>query len=459
MKAETHKFQRANPKQIKMLNGKTTNEEEMKRLDEQEIAEAAERCLMRIRFPCLVLAGFLRLFGIWRLRVGVSIAAAAMVSCSGPHEAAREHVVARQALQVWSGYEGYLESRTVRNVMSKLSGTATIIELAPEGATVGPGDLLVRFDSAQLDRDLLRLEKEYALAASDLHSLTNAKLPLEVRDLEMRLLQARGEQAAEEQFLADSRGLLAEGLIAEAEVRKQSDKVEGLRLQVTNLQQQLDLTRNFLHPELVERARTTAQAAAQELALARLQLSNCVLQATSAGVVLLKPISVAGEYRTVRVGDSLFKNQPFMALPDMTDLVVHLDVPESELAAVRPGQAVVILPRSFPDLRLAGRVESVGAMASSRADRPAWQKFFHVVVALQEARPELRSGMSVLCRVLVHDEDGALAVPRVAVRWDENQPWCRLVGGARRDLALGPGNDQWFSVRGGLQAGDRVLLP
>ena len=127
MKAETHKFQRANPKQIKMLNGKTTNEEEMKRLDEQEIAEAAERCLMRIRFPCLVLAGFLRLFGIWRLRVGVSIAAAAMVSCSGPHEAAREHVVARQALQVWSGYEGYLESRTVRNVMSKLSGTATII--------------------------------------------------------------------------------------------------------------------------------------------------------------------------------------------------------------------------------------------------------------------------------------------------------------------------------------------
>ena len=432
----------------------------MKPVCEQEIAEVAENRSVRADCPRLGFAEFLRLFGICRLRIGISAAlAVAVLGCGGPHEAVREHVVARQPLQVWAGYEGYLESRTVRNIMSKLSGTATIIELAPEGAPVAPGDVLVRFDAAQLDRDLLRLEKDYALAASDLHSLTNAKLPLELRDLEMRLLQARSEKAVEEQFLADSRGLLDEGLIAEAEVRKQSDKVTALGLQVANLQQQLDLTRDYLHPEAVERARTTALAASQELALARLQLSNCVIQAASAGVVLFKPITVAGEYRTVRVGDSLYKNQPFMALPDMTDLVVHLDVPESELAAVRPGQSVSILPRSFPDLRLAGRVENVGAMASSRADRPAWQKFFHVVVALQEARPELRSGMSVLCRVLVHDEADALVIPRAAVRWDENRPWCRLAGGVRRDLELGAGNDQWFGVRAGLQAGDRVQQP
>lgn len=382
-----------------------------------------------------------------------------LAGCGAPREAAREQAVTRQPLQVWSGYEGYLESRTVRNIMPKLSGSATITELAPEGATVDAGDVLVRFDSAQVDRDLLRLEKEYTLAASDLNSLTNAKLPLELRDLEMRVLQARSEQAAEEQFLTDSRGLLADGLIAEAEVRKQADKVESLRLQVTNLEQQLQLTRDYLHPEAVERARTTAAAAAQERELARLQLSNCVIRAATPGMVIYKAVTVASEYRTVRVGDSLFKNQPFMAVPDMTNLVVHLDVPESELSSVREGQTVAILPRAFPDLRLAGRVASVGAMAGTRVDRPAWQKFFHVVVSLQESRPELRSGMSVLCRVLVHDDPDALVIPRTAVRWDENRPWCRLAGGARRELELGSGNEQWFAVKVGVQAGDRVQLP
>lgn len=392
------------------------------------------------------------------LLAGASVAAL-LAGCGGASDAARAVAVERRPLQAWAAYEGYLESRTVRPVMSKLSGTSTITELAPEGAAVKAGDVLVRFDTAQLDRDVLRLEKEYALAASDLSSLTNAKLPLELRDLEMRLLQARSELTVESQFLDDSRGLLTEGLIAEAEVRKQADKVEGLRLQAANLEQQLDLTREHLHPEAVAKARTTTDAAAQELALARQQLSNCTIQAASPGVVLLKPVSVAGEYRNARVGDSIYKNMPFMVLPDMTDLVVHLDVPESELAAVRPGQTVTVLPRSFPDLRLPGRVETVGAMAASRADRPAWQKFFHVVVALGEARPELRSGMSVQCRVLVHDEPAGPAVPRAAVRWDENRPWCRMADGARRELQLGPGNDQWFAVRAGLQAGDRVLLP
>jgi multidrug resistance efflux pump len=363
-----------------------------------------------------------------------------------------------EPVRIWSTYEGYLESRTVRNIMPRIGGSATVVELAPEGSVVKEGDVLVRFDSSQFDREVLRLERDFRIARADLEGLTNAKLPLELRDLEMRMLQAQADHAAEARFLGDARDLLKEGLLAEAEIRQQEQKVESLRSQAENLKEQLRLTREFLHPSTVERAETALAAAAQEFQVARSQVSNCTIYAPAAGVVIYKPMSVAGEYRTARVGDTLYKNQPFMALPDMSNLVAHLDVPESELSRVRAGQPVVILPRAFSDLQFHGVVESVGSMAQTRMDRPSWQKFFHVIVALGEGGEQLRSGMSVLCRVLIHDEPSALVVLRAAVRWDGAEPYCLVGRREKRPVKLGPADEQRFIVREGLRAGESVLI-
>ncbi len=367
--------------------------------------------------------------------------------------------VRREPMQVWAAYDGYIESRTVRNIMPKMGGSATVIELAPEGATVQEGDVLVRFDSSQFDREALRLERDYRTALSDLDSLTNAKLPLEARDLEMRVLKAEADYAAEEKFLKDSRELLAEKLVAEAEVEQQKQKVDSMKAQAENLQEQLKLTREFLHPAAIERAQTALRSAEQELAAAQRQISNCTIYAPAGGVVVYKPVAVGGEYRTARVGDTLFKNQPFMALPDMSNLVVHLEVPESELSRVQLGQAVTVYPRAFPDRRFEGTVENIASMAQSRADRPSWQRYFHVIVALRNPGEALRSGMSVLCKILVLDESDALVVPRAAVRWEGGDPYVMLARHGKRSktpVKLGIGNEQRFLVLDGLRAGDRV---
>lgn len=399
----------------------------------------------------------------WFILAGaiILLLAAGAAFRGGSDDTPNEAVVRREPLQVWVTYDGYIESRNVRNIMPKIGGSATVIELAPEGAFVREGDVLVRFDSSQFDRDLVRLERDYLTARSDLAGLTNAKLPLELQDLEMRLLKAQADHAAEAKFLDDSQELLREGLVAEAEIQQQRQKVESLKAQADNLAGQLELTRRFLHPAAVERAETAVRSAEQELLAARRQVENCTILAPSEGVVVYKPLSVGGEYRTARVGDSLFKNQPFMALPDMSNLVVHLDVPESELSRVRIGVPVVLQPRAFPDQRFTGTVESVGSMAQSRVDRPNWQRYFHVIVALRDGGDALRSGMSVLCRLLVTDEPDALVVPRVAVRWDDPSPYClvRERGGARKaPVELGPADESRFIVRSGLKEGDRVRI-
>ena len=370
--------------------------------------------------------------------------------------------VTRGPMEVWSVYDGTLESRDVKEIMFLSGGPAAIVELAPEGARVKRGDLLVRFDSAQIESDILKFDRDAALARADLESLENAKIPLEIRELEVNHASAQSEYESEQQYLEDSRKLLEEGLISEQEVRQQEVKVAAAKAQMERLDLQLDLTRKFLHPSALERARATLASAEQELRVAREELTNSSVVAPVDGMLVYKPVRVGAEYRTVRVGDTIYHNQAFLALPDMAAPVVQCDVPESELSRVSVGAAAMIVPAAYPQMQLAGLVESIGSMAQSLVGRPGWQKYFRVTIKVQESDERLRAGMTVRAGILAFSSEEALRLPRRAVQWDGETAWCEVIRGAsrqRREVKLGQANDQYFEVLEGLEAGERVALP
>lgn len=365
-------------------------------------------------------------------------------------------------LTVWSSYPGKLEARRVENILSRFNGSATIVELATEGTQVNTGDLLVRFDSSTVERDLLNVERSCATAAADLERMEKAELPLELRDLEAQLLEAQGNYESEFRYLEDSRQLVEEELVSPQELEQQKLKVEELNAKKEKLTIQLDLTKRYLHPNALARARATLAAAELELKMIRTQFSNCTVVAPAPGVVVYRPLHVGGEYRTARVGDGIFKNQPFMILPDMRELVVECQIPEAELARVEIGREVTITPLSYPDLRLHGQVESVGSMASAVADRPAWQRYFRVLIGLKDNDTRLRSGMSVMTQILSCQREQALLIPRLAVRreGDAVYVWVDEKGRReRRPVVLGWANLYHYEVIEGLAPGDLVVVP
>lgn len=358
-------------------------------------------------------------------------------------------------------YNGKLESRNVVTIMSRFNGTATVVELADEGASVSEGDLLVRFDAAQLEQDLVKLQKEYDLARSELDSLNHAKLPLELRELEMKLSELKADLAAEQAYLADSVTLSKENLISSQEVKQQDRKVSGLKSKLDTLQLEYRLTREYLHPSLLDSARTKLQSAEQALNLARRQLAATVVQAPKDGVVVYQPLHIGGEYRTVRVGDNLYPNQPFMVIPDMEDFVVQVDVPESELSNVVSGRQAVVRPLAYPDVTLPGTVESVATVAQALPGHPNWQKFFHVRISVDEINPVIRPGMSVTAYVVSHYREHAVLIPRRAVSWQQGKALTRILDGrsnSTRELTLGPANDTYYEVLGGVEPGEEVLI-
>lgn len=370
--------------------------------------------------------------------------------------------VDRGSLVSWVTYEGTVKARSVTTIMSQLSGSAVLTSLAPEGTRVSEGDVLVTLDTAALEKELLGLRRDADLAEAERDNLADALQPLQLRELELKLSEADGAYTDEKTFLGDSRELAGEGLVSPFEVRQQEGKTEQARLRYETYALELGLTTNVVHPSERRRAEARAEAARETLALVRKQLASCLVRAPSDGAVVYLPLHVAGEFRTVRVGDAVFKNQPFLALHDMRELVVHIEVPESELSSLDVGREAVVTPLAYPDLPLTGEVLSIGSVARTLPGEPSWKKFFHVTLKLHEADARLRSGMSVHSRILSHHRGDAVRVPRVAVWWENDTPYCSVVerGRARvRRLELGISDAEHFEVVEGLTAGERVRMP
>ncbi len=402
----------------------------------------------------------------WFIITGMSALAGLLVLSSAflhrPDTGLNLHEVARGNLRVWTTYEGSIQSRTVRGISSQLGGGATVTELAPEGTQVTTGAPLARLDATSLERELLRLERDHALARAEYESLTKAKIPLEKREMEMRLIQARAELQDAEDALSDLHELVAEQLIPANDAVQQEKKNTLLRTAVENLEQQLALTHDFLHPAAIDRARAQLDSAEREWELAKRQLNDSTITAPGDGVVVYQPVAVGSEFRTVRVGDTVFKNQVFISLPDMSNLIVQVDVPEHELTRAQPGRLASIQPLAYPGMNLGGIVESVGSMAQTRPDRPGRQRFFTVVVRLTETRPELKSGMSARVNILSHDEPDALIVPRAAITWENNEAYCRVIRDSvpqRVRVVTGAAGATEIAVLSGLEAGQRIVLP
>ena len=368
----------------------------------------------------------------------------------------------REPLSVWSTYEGVLEARSPTVVLSTLRGSATVVALASEGAEVVPGDLLVRFDSSTLEREVMKMEGEYAAAESELSSLRHAKAPLEVRELSKKVMEARSALVTERTYLKVLSSLIHEDLVSQQEVDQQQAKVAELTAQFETATLQLQLTKDYLHPAALKRAQAQLEAVEQELRLARELVQNSVIHASKSGVVLYRPLHIGTEFRPARIGDSLYPNQPFMLLTDLADLLVYCDVPEAELGRVEQGKEVYVQPLAFPDVRLRGMIERVSPIAKNAPGRPVYEKFFEVVVGVVETHPHLRPGMSVTAQVLSYYKPDALSIPRSAVWWDNGKPYGRVLTGSSqeiRPLRLGMANERAYEVIEGLEPGSEVVLP
>jgi len=401
---------------------------------------------------------------------------------------------------------------------------AKLLEIVPEGRAVAAGDVIIRFDSApfdaavaretasvaQADAELVRAGEDLRLeqmraetdvaAAKDqvqfaetaLAGQRDGKSPLAIAEAEAELAEADRQSARTDSAAADVRALFARGFAtkAEADQADQLSRATQDRRRIAALR--LTTLKNFETPAALARARAEvggarkAVASASDAAQARLaqraaavavarsrvqdararlavaqdQVARTTVRATSAGLALYRELFFGTEKRKPQPGDEVWPNQPLVAIPDPSQLIVETSVRETDLHRVSGHPRVTVAVEAFPDAVLDGDVSFIGALAEADASR-AGTKTFPVTIRLRRGDDRLRSGMSARVTIESQAIDNAVLVPLDALIANGADTRCDVFRGhsviSTVVSVLGT-NDTAAAVAGAIGPGDFVRL-
>ena len=169
---------------------------------------------------------------------------------------------------------------------------------------------------------------------------------------------------------------------------------------------------------------------------------------------VVAPISGVVASRDIKPGNFVQINSPIFRIVDSQRLEATLNVPEREIAKLRPGQQVRLVADALPGREFTGSVDRVAPVVDTGTGT------FRVVAAFA-GDGELQPGMFTRLGINYDQRADALVVPRTALLEDGGEPAVYVVRdgkAARSALKLGYDEAGWVEVREGLQAGDAVVV-
>lgn len=219
-------------------------------------------------------------------------------------------------------------------------------------------------------------------------------------------------------------------------------------------------------PEDLEIARLELAGATEEVERIDQILRNATVFAPVAGVVLRLKRRTLSSVDTLTAGNSVEQGQKLLTIGDIQGIAVTGWVDEADVRRIRIGHAVRISGPAFPGLDLEGKITYVSSEASSGTGQklPTFE-VAAIVDRLEDTQREaIRLGMSADMKIVVYENDKALAVPLEAVDLAENRPrlhiWDDGAGAARPVyVTTGATTTDAVEIRSGIAAGDRVVLP
>ena len=322
---------------------------------------------------------------------------------------------------------GYVTARRRSTISSKVTGQVEAIYVE-EGMRVEEGQPLARLDASQTRARL-------ALAEAQLSAARRALAETEVRLAEARLGLGRAES------------LLASGVQTRA-------AVDAAQAEVDSLAARLELGRQEI------------EVAARTVGVERQNLSDLVIRAPFAGIVVSKDAQPGEMISPVSAGGG-FTRTGICTLVDMGSLEIEVDVNESFIHRVEPGQRVVAVLDAYPEWRIPGRVITTVPTADRQKAtvkvRIAFDEIdqrvlpeMGVKVSFLEERPEAAAAGAPPARRLL--------VPREAIRdggGDGGEAHAFVVAdgrAVRREVRPGESRGGEVVVEGGLTAGERVVV-
>jgi len=317
---------------------------------------------------------------------------------------------------------GYVVARRRATVSSKITGKVVEVDVE-EGKNVVQGQVLARLDDSTPRASLALAEAQAEAARRTL------------RENEVRLDQARLNERRAAQ-------LLKERIVSQSQLDDAKAEADSIDARIGALQEQI-------------------RVAERQIEVQQTDLANYVIRAPFSGVAISKDAQPGEMVSPVSAGGG-FTRTGISTIVDMHSLEIEVDVNESYISRVTPGQDVDAVLDAYPDWHIPARVITL----VPTADR---QKATVLVrLAFKELDPRILPDMAIKVTFLREGDATATAsaqatalVPRPAIKTVGSDNYAFVIRGdavERRAVRLGGTDGDRVEVLAGLQSGDRVVV-
>ncbi len=316
---------------------------------------------------------------------------------------------------------GYVTPQRRATVAAKITGRVTGVYFE-EGLHVHTGFVLATLDDSDAQKALAS-----AKADRDATEAGIADLQVQLKNAQIELHRAQALQAAgvETQEALDTARMTADSLKAKIELTK--EQVVAAEARIKEAQQVVD---------------------------------NCVIRAPFDGIIVSKDAQV-GEMVSPNSAGGGFTRTGISTIVDMNSNEIEVDVGESYIARVKPGQEVTAVLDAYPDWQIPCRVRTI----IPTADRQ--KATVKVRITFKKLDPRILPDMGIKVTFLGDEPKknevgpAALTVPQNAVRDDGGQKVVYLVKEdhvERRAVKTGTNRGSDTEILAGLAAGDTVVV-
>lgn len=322
---------------------------------------------------------------------------------------------------------GYVTARRQATVSSKITGKVKDV-LVEEGMVIHEGQVLAHLDD-------VTATKQLALAESQLESQRRALRETEVRIKEAEINRTR------------QRRLREQGVGTQADLDAAAANADSLKARL-------------------EQARQEVTVAERTIALRRQDIDDAVIRAPFSGVAVSKDAQPGEMISPVSAGGG-FTRTGICTLVDMKSLEIEVDVNESYINRVKPGQKAVATLDAYPDWQIPARV----IMPVPTADRQ--KATVKVRLGFEALDPRILPDMGVKVAFLDEPQASgapgagappakpAVSVPKTALRKDGERDVVFVVKDGqveRRAVGLGPAAGDEVTVLSGVSGGEQVVI-
>jgi multidrug efflux pump subunit AcrA (membrane-fusion protein) len=374
------------------------------------------------------------------------------------------------------------------DVKSEGGAGTTILEVVDEGTIVKEGDFLLQFDDSAIQLSLTQQEIQVATdqalviqAKSELDKFSqmlneykDGLFVMERETFESLLLQAESHLKSVQDSLDFRRRMFRKGYVSPIEVEAQvlAEKMAQKAVQAarTSLMVHNDFTRQRMISEYeaeIEKQKALLTAAEYTLQLSEHrrdqlteQINYCRVVAPAEGQVVYRndyrrrPPVVIEEGAQIRQGQVIFR------LPDPQQMQVDLRINDSKINLVSVGDQCEIELDSDPDLKIRGELIEIAPFGRRDWDRGPIR--YTALVRVVNPPTALRSGMRTKVHIFIERRDDVVQAPIQSVVGRDEDHFCLVKDKAGkwgvRQVDVGPSNDSYVIVVGGLDVGEQVAL-